>query len=129
RLAGRVRDTYTSAVGLAVGTMLVLTLVAQLFAPAVVAVFSPDPRVIAVGAQYLRIICWSFVFSGVLFVNSSMFQAMGNTLPSLATSCIRLVAGSLPAVVLSRMPGFELRWIWWLSVASVTLQLALSLWL
>ena len=129
RLAGRVRDTYTSAVGIAVCTMLALTLVAQLFAPTMVGVFSPDPRVVAVGAQYLRIICWSFVFSGVLFVNSSMFQAMGNTLPSLATSGIRLVAVSLPAVLLSRLPGFELRWIWWLSVASVTLQLALSLWL
>ncbi len=29
---------------------------------------------------------------------------------------------------MSRMPKFGLTWIWWLSVAAVTLQVALNLW-
>ena len=32
-------------------------------------------------------------------------------------------------VVLSTWPGFHLTWVWYLTVVSVTLQLALSLWL
>jgi MATE family, multidrug efflux pump len=56
-----------------------------------------------------------------------MFQAMGNTVPSLVTSVTRVAVVILPAVLLSQRPGFQLRWIWYLSVASVILQLAFSL--
>ena len=58
-----------------------------------------------------------------------MFQAMGNTVPALAASFVRILIVALPAVALSRLPGFELRWIWFLSVGAVALQMALSLWL
>jgi len=56
-----------------------------------------------------------------------MFQAMGNTIPSLISSGVRLAIVAIPAVLLSRMPGFEMRWIWYLSVGAVFIQLALSL--
>ena len=46
-----------------------------------VGVFSSDPQVIAVGEEYLHIIAFNFVASGIVFVSSSMFQAMGNTDP------------------------------------------------
>jgi hypothetical protein len=39
-----------------------------------------------VGEEYLRIVSWSYMASGVIFVASSMFQAMGNTIPSLVSS-------------------------------------------
>ena len=78
---------------------------------------------IAVGEEYLRIVSWNFVASGLVFVISSMFQAMGNTIPSLVTSSLRIVVVALPAFLLSRLPGFKLRWIWYLSVVAVTLQL------
>jgi len=60
-------------------------------------------------------------------VSASMFQAMGNTLPSLMTSFIRIVVGVLPAVILSRRPDFALTWIWWFTVLSTALQMALNL--
>ena len=56
-----------------------------------------------------------------------MFQAMGNTLPSLLTSFTRMVLVAIPLLILSRWPGFELRWVWYLSVASVFVQLCLNL--
>jgi ABC-type multidrug transport system permease subunit len=33
----------------------------------------------------------------------------------------------VPAVLLSRLPHFELRWLWYLSVGSVALQMVVSL--
>ena len=69
-----------------------------------VRLFSADPQVIAVGAEYLRIISWNFVASGLIFVGSSMFQAMGNTLPSLIASFVRIVIFAIPAFLLSRLP-------------------------
>ena len=62
-------------------------------------------------------------------MSSSVFQGMGHTLPPLASSSLRLVLFALPAFALSRSPGFRLEQLWYLSVASVTLQLVANLWL
>jgi Na+-driven multidrug efflux pump len=53
-----------------------------------------------------------------------MFQALGNTLPPLAASFGRMLLTAVPAILLARMPGFELRWIWYLSAATVVFQVA-----
>ena len=34
---------------------------------------------------------------------------------------------AIPALLLARTPGFELRWIWYLSVAATLLQLTMNL--
>ena len=127
RHADRVRETFRSAVALALGVMVVFALLCHLAPAAMIHVFSPDPQVITVGDEYLRIVSWNFVASGIVFVASSMFQAMGNTVPSLMSSLVRVVVLAVPALLLSRLPDFELRWIWYLSVASVTLQMVVSL--
>ncbi|MSO51250.1 MAG: hypothetical protein EXQ51_02360 [Acidobacteria bacterium] len=80
-----------------------------------------------VGVDYLHIVTLNFVASGITFVSASMFQGMGNTLPSLATSFLRIIVGIAPAVVLSGRPEFALTWIWWFTVVSTTLQMALNL--
>ena len=56
-----------------------------------------------------------------------MFQALGNTVPSLVSSGSRLVTFVLPALWLARRPGVELHDFWYLSVASVALQALTSL--
>jgi len=58
-----------------------------------------------------------------------MFQAMGNTIPSLVASGVRVLLVTVPAIILSRSPGFHLNWIWYLSVSAVFVQLALSMYL
>jgi putative MATE family efflux protein len=123
----RVRDTFKTAIGMSVGVMLVFALLCHVAPAAMIRVFSRDPNVVAVGEEYLRIVSWNFLASGVVFVASSMFQAMGNTLPSLFSSFVRIVAAVVPAVLLSRLPHFELRWLWYLSVGSVALQMVVSL--
>jgi hypothetical protein len=52
---------------------------------------------------------------------------MGNTVHRLVSSFVRVVIVATPTFLLSRVPAFHLRWIWYLSVASVTLQMFLSL--
>lgn len=125
----RVIATFKDAAWMAAGAMVVLAIVCQAIPDALMRTFSKDPAVIAVGVEYLRIISLNFVASGLIFVASSMFQAMGNTVPSLFASAARIILVVIPAVALSRMPGFELRWIWYLSAGAVMIQLALSMWL
>lgn len=123
----RVRDTFRSAALMAAGAMVLWTTACLLAGATMVRVFSDDPEVVAIGAEYLDIVSWTFVASGVVFVSSSMFQAMGNTLPALMASFVRIVVVAIPAFLLSRLPGFELHWIWYLSVVAITVQLAITL--
>ncbi len=124
----RVKSTFRDAALMATGVMVLFAIACHIAPSAMVAAFSTDPAVIAVGSEYLRIISWNFVASGLIFVASSMFQAMGNTIPSLVASGVRIGLLSIFALMLSRMPDFQLRWIWYLSVATVVVQLALAMW-
>ena len=123
----RVRQAFKAAASMAGSAMFVLGVAIYLAAAPLMGLFSSDPEVIRVGVDYLHVVTINFVASGITFVSASMFQAMGNTLPSLATSFLRLFIGIVPAIVLSRRPDFALTWIWWLTVLSTTLQMALNL--
>ena len=125
----RVRATFRQAALLSGVLMLLLTLVSQWRADLFIRPFSAAPQALAVGAQYLRIISWNFVATGLIFVCSGMFQALGNAWPSLLSSGCRVFTFVLPVVWLSMRPGFTLTQVWRLSVASVTLQMLMSLWL
>lgn len=127
--ADRVRASFRAAAIGSCGLMAMLTLLCQWRAEAFIRVFTQEAAVIAVGADYLRIISWNFVAQGLIFTCSGLFQALGNTVPALLTSATRVVTFVLPALWLSHQPGFEIREIWYLSVATVTLQALLSLWL
>ena len=127
RQAARVKATFKDAAWMAAGGMLLFAILCHAVPAGLVSVFSGDRAVIGVGSEYLRIISWNYVASGLIFVASSMFQAMGNTVPSLLSSGARIVLVTTSVLVLARMPGFELRWIWYASVASVFVQLAISM--
>ena len=125
----RVRQTFLMGAVLSAVLMAAFAVLCHVAPAAMVRIFSQDPQVVSVGEEYLRVISWGFVATGVVFVASSTFQAIGNTLPSLATSFLRVLIVAVPVILLSRRPGFELRWIWYLSVAAVLLQVVASLWL
>jgi putative MATE family efflux protein len=127
RLADRVKATFRDAALMGSAMMLVFSVLCYTMAGVFVGVFTKDPEVIAYGVEYLRIVALSFVPSALIFVASSMFQAMGNTMPSLISSGTRIVLITIPLILLSRLPNFQLHWIWELSVASTFVQLGISM--
>ena len=129
RLGDRVRQSFYAAAGMSAAVMVALTLLCRIAPAAMVGFFNSDPGVVAFGSEYLRIISWNFVASGIVFVSSSVFQGMGNTIPPLLSSLLRLLLFALPAYALSQKPSFQMRYVWYLSVAAVTVQLCLNLWL
>jgi putative MATE family efflux protein len=127
RRADRVRSSVYSAIGIATATMLILTLLARLAPAALIRAFSKDAHVIAFGSEYLRIVSLNFIAAGIVFTASSVFQGIGNTWPPLLSSATRLFLFALPALLLSRQPDFEIRYVWYLSVASILLQACINL--
>lgn len=129
RRGDRVRATFYTAAGLSASFMLVPTLVCQLAAPALVRFFNSDPGVVTLGTEYLRISTWAFVIMGVSSVSAGMFQGMGNTVPPLAVSVLRLAVFALPAYTLSSRTGFELHHLWYLALAATAIATSVLLWL
>jgi putative MATE family efflux protein len=127
RQSARVRETFRTGAGIAAASMLVLAMAVWFWGDAMVRVFTADPAAVAVGEEYLHIVAFNFVASGVIFVSSSMFQAMGNTIPSLITSGARILIVAVPVLLLAGTPGFALRWIWYISAAAVVVQLTMNL--
>jgi len=122
RQGERVRQTYTAALWMSASVMFVLSLLCHVAPARMVGFFSTDEAVVAFGVEYLRIISWNFVAMGVIFASSSTMQGMGNTVPVLGASMLRLLTFAVPAYLLSRDPTFEMRHVWYLSVGSVALQ-------
>jgi putative MATE family efflux protein len=123
----RVRQTFRAAALLGSVLMLAITLLCQIRPEWFIESFSRQPDVVAVGVPYLRIISWNFVATGLIFTCSGLFQALGNTVPSLLSSASRLLTFVLPVLLLSMLPHFTLNQVWYLSVATVALQALTSL--
>jgi len=122
----RVRRSFRVALLASSVLMFSLTLFCQFWPHSLVGAFSKDAEVVAVASQFLGIILWNFVAQGIIFTCGGLFQALGNTLPSLASSATRILSFAIPGIWMSQRPGFELRHLWFLSVATVTLQALLS---
>lgn len=127
RRADRVRQSVYSAIAIATAMMLVLALFAYFASGLLILPFSRDPHVIAFGSEYLRIVALNFVAAGIVFTTSSIFQGIGNTWPPLLSSATRLFLFVLPALLVARTPGFQIRHIWYLSVMSQLIQACFNL--
>jgi putative MATE family efflux protein len=125
----RVEKTFKSALLLGTAVMIVFTMLAQWRPELLLGGFTRDPETIAIGTLFLRMISLNLVAQGLIFVCSSMFQGLGNTKPVLLSSGARLITYALPLIWLSAAPDFRIEQVWYLSIATTTLQALLSLWL
>jgi putative MATE family efflux protein len=125
----RVREAFGLAVLIGSCIMVALTLFCQWGAAWAIHPFTVQPAAVAVGTQFLQVISWNFLATGVVFTCSALFQGLGNTVPAVLSTASRIVSFVVPALWLASQPQFQLIHLWYTSIASVTLQAALSLWL
>lgn len=123
----RVRASFFHAAGMSCGVMVILTLLCQIRPQWMISFFADTPEVIGVGSDFLRIISFNFVASGLIFTCNGMFQALGNTMWSLVSSGSRMLTFIVPIAILLPFTDRPLSDLWVLSVISVGLQAVLSL--
>jgi putative MATE family efflux protein len=124
--ADRAQATFRDAALMGSALMAALTVLCNLAPAALVRIFTPEPAVVDVGAEFLRVISWNFVAQGLVFTCSGIFQALGNTIPSLVIAVVRLMTFAIPAIWMSRQPGFTLHRLWLLSAVAAAATAVLS---
>jgi putative MATE family efflux protein len=125
----RVRETFHKTALIVSIAMLIQMAVCQWNPELLVRAFSSDAEVVRIGALFLRIVSWNFVAQGLIFSCSNMFQGLGNTLPSITSSVVRLVTYGIPAIWLSTRPGFRIQYVWYWSIVATGVQAITSLYL
>ena len=125
----RVRETFLRATLIGSCIMVALTLFCHWRGAWAVHAFTSNAAVQTVGTQFLLVISWNFLATGIVFTCSAVFQGLGHTIPAVLSSASRLVSFLVPALWLASSPQFQLIQLWHVSVASVTLQALVSLWL
>jgi putative MATE family efflux protein len=125
----RVKETVRNVLIAATMVMAVATVVTQRRSELLLKGFTQDKATISEGALFLKMVSLNLVAQGLIFACSSAFQGLGNTRPQLISSTVRLITYVIPTLWLSAQPGFRVEHIWYLSIATTTMQALLSLWL
>jgi MATE family, multidrug efflux pump len=129
RHGARVRAAAGNVLMAATAVMVIATIVTQWQPELLLKGFTQDKATISEGALFLKMVSLNLVAQGLIFVCSSAFQGLGNTRPQLISSTVRLVTYVIPTLWLSAQSGFRVEQIWYLSIATTTMQASLSLWL
>jgi putative MATE family efflux protein len=79
---------------LGLGAMLAIVL--GIGAESLTRAFNADPRVVAVGAAYLRIVPLSYGTAGIIMVVNAAFNGLGRPLPAVAISVTRMLLLYIP---------------------------------
>ncbi len=108
------------AVGVVEAFMLAWCLVILLFAEAVLGVFSTDPGLVSLGADFLRIAAAGYLVVAFSAVMQACIAGAGDTLPNMIISIAGVWAVQLPlAFALSRLTPLGIYGIRWAMVGSV----------
>ena len=124
----RVRKGFQSALVCSTIFSLAISLLVMVFAPRLIALFSPgDVEVIQTGAQYLRIEGLFYVLIGYLFIHYGFFRGLGDFKTSIILTVVSLGTRVLLSYILVFM-GLGVNSIWWSIVVGWALADMLGFW-
>ncbi len=108
----RMMRAYKIAVLTATIIMAVGTVLFECIPGVFMAMFNASEEMMHIGTAALRIIGIHFIVAAFCIVTGSMFQALGNGIPSLITSLTRQLIVLLPAAWLLAQTG-DVNMVWW----------------
>ena len=129
RDGARVKATVRNVLIAATVVMVIATVATQWQSELLLKGFTQDRAAVSEGALFLKMVSLNLVAQGLIFTCSSAFQGLGNTRPQLISSTVRLITYVIPTLWLSAQSGFRVEQVWYLSIATTTVQALLSLWL
>jgi putative MATE family efflux protein len=123
----RVRQVFWWGVLLSGGISLVISVFAITLPGIILRIFLNEPAVIAIGAQYLRIVGISYVLYSVLFVSNGIINGAGHTFATTLISVANLWGIRLPLAVALPHYFHGPIGIWYAMLSSVGCGMVMSL--
>lgn len=119
----RARRAAWLAAGVDVLIMVAATVLLMLAAPAIIRVFNAEPEVVAIGADYLRTVSPSYVFTALAIVLGRALNGAGDSLHPMLFTVVSLWGVQVPlALHLVRVWDPPTRGIWWAIVLATVLH-------
>ncbi|WP_347559713.1 MATE family efflux transporter [Clostridium amazonitimonense] len=85
----------------------IFTIIAAISPESIMSIFNKDKNVIAIGSEYLRIVCISYIFTTITFNFSSASRSIENTLLPMIASLVGLITnGVLNYILIFGKLGF-----------------------
>ncbi|MDH5597093.1 MAG: MATE family efflux transporter [Candidatus Peregrinibacteria bacterium] len=127
----RSRQALNLALKYSMSIALGMGLLAALFAPQIIAVFTEDPDVTHYALLYFRSVAFSYTFIAAMMVEANGFQAIGRSWPGFWIMFLRFIVISIPmSYVLSFVFDFSIMGIWSALIAGNTIASIIGyLWL
>ena len=108
----RARKGFRASLAIGMGITAVLAGVLLLFGTSLVGIFSQDPEVIRIGAQYLSIIAPFYMLFTVMFVANGLIRGAGEAIVPMVSTILAMWLVRVPlAVLFSNL--FGVVGIWW----------------
>lgn len=127
RNSARVHETIRTAIVIGTVVMLAITALIHWYPSALLGIFSADASSAAVARLFLQLTSWTFVAQGLVYICTTSFQGLGNTVPALLSSSARFCIFAGLVAWLSVQPDFRIEQVWHASILSVVLQAVVSL--
>lgn len=108
----RIYNTISISMLIAIIIMSIGLLAFQTLPATLLGLFDASEQMLTIGIPALRIISVSFIFAGYSIISSSVFQALGNGVYSLAVSVARQLVVIIPVAFLFAK-FFGLNMVWW----------------
>ncbi|CAH9052323.1 Multidrug export protein MepA [Pseudoalteromonas sp. CIP111854] len=118
----RVYVTYKFTMLITVTLMLLISIPCIVVPHIFFTAFSDDPQVIRAATTFLSFIGFNFVPAGIVFSASAMFQAFGNTWPSLLGTSIRIGSFCCLLFFYLSQQALTISTMWTISVVTVCIQ-------
>ncbi|ARV72996.1 MATE family efflux transporter [Vibrio campbellii] len=122
----RVKKTFVITLMMSTILLSISSIICFIFPSWLPKYFSNDLSVISASSSYLQYVGLSFPILGLIFTMNGMFQALGNTIPTLISAAIRMVVLIGLIYYFSNQPYFNENIIWLLLVLCSLLQSVIS---
>ena len=110
----RVRRGHLSAIAVSTAISLAMTLCVVLFGRQLMGIFTVDPAVIAIGAEYLLIVGLFYTIFGIMFINNGVMRGAGDVFIPMISTLLALWVVRVPAaLVFTRIFHMGTNGIWW----------------
>jgi putative MATE family efflux protein len=123
----RAVEAFRVAILVNVSLGILLALICVSYPAIFVDALAPEGAAASMASQILGTLAWTLVPFAIVLPCSTAFQALGNTVPSFVSSCIRLAAFAIPLLLLPVEQETSLRLMLDLTVWTLVLQAVVSL--